>query len=57
MTDFARMMSIFNAALLLSPTLAPVAGGFLAETKGWRWIFWLMTILVCSPSQKLRLDY
>ncbi|KAJ5275293.1 hypothetical protein N7505_003838 [Penicillium chrysogenum] len=39
------MMSIFNAALLLSPTLAPVAGGFLAETKGWRWIFWLMTIL------------
>ncbi|KAI9034811.1 MFS transporter [Aspergillus affinis] len=37
--------SVFGAALILSPALAPIAGGFLAADMGWRWIFWLITIL------------
>lgn len=39
-------MSVFSASMLAGPTLGPVAGGFLAEAKGWRWIFWILTILV-----------
>lgn len=32
--------------LLLAPTIAPVGGGFLAEAQGWRWVFWLLAIMV-----------
>ncbi|KXJ96338.1 major facilitator superfamily domain-containing protein, partial [Microdochium bolleyi] len=30
---------------LVGPTLGPLAGGFLAESQGWHWVFWFMTIL------------
>ncbi|OAG01087.1 putative MFS multidrug transporter, partial [Paraphaeosphaeria sporulosa] len=30
---------------LFGPAVGPVAGGYLAEAKGWRWTFWLITIL------------
>ncbi|KAF1968143.1 fluconazole resistance protein [Bimuria novae-zelandiae CBS 107.79] len=30
---------------LFGPAVGPVAGGYLAEAKGWRWTFWLVTIL------------
>lgn len=39
-------MSIISACMLISPVLGPIIGGFLAEAKGWRWIFWILTILV-----------
>ncbi|KAK8065605.1 MFS transporter [Apiospora hydei] len=29
----------------VAPSLGPVLGGVLAEKAGWRWIFWLLTIL------------
>lgn len=28
----------------LGPVIGPVAGGFLGEAAGWRWIFWVLTI-------------
>ena len=31
------------------PAIGPVAGGFLAEAKGWRWIFWALAIVVRFP--------
>ena len=34
--------------MLLAPVLGPVIGGFLSQAADWRWIFWLLTILVCS---------
>lgn len=38
-----------NANVALGPVIGPVAGGFLAKAKGWRWIFWLLTMLAgCS---------
>jgi multidrug resistance protein len=31
------------------PAIGPVAGGFLAQDKGWRGIFWSLAIVVRSP--------
>jgi MFS family permease len=36
--------AFFAAAPFLGPTLGPIVGGFLGETKGWRWIMGLMAI-------------
>ncbi len=33
-------MSVFVVGPLLGPVIGPVAGGFLAQAKGWRWVFW-----------------
>ncbi|KAF8858583.1 fluconazole resistance protein [Acephala macrosclerotiorum] len=38
-------MTIFAMGPLLGPVIGPVAGGYLSEAKGWRWIFWLLTML------------
>ena len=40
------IMSIFSFSMLIAPVIGPIAGGFLVEGAGWRWIFWLLTILV-----------
>ncbi|GAP89747.2 putative cycloheximide resistance protein [Rosellinia necatrix] len=37
-------LSIYSLAPLLGPVIGPVAGGFLAEAKGWRWDFWALAI-------------
>lgn len=34
---------------LLGPTLGPLFGGFIVQRLGWRWIFWIMTI-VCMAN-------
>ncbi|VUC35402.1 unnamed protein product [Clonostachys rosea] len=36
---------LFATAPFLGPALGPIAGGFLAETQGWRWILGLVAIL------------
>lgn len=36
--------AIFAAAPFLGPSLGPIAGGFLGEAAGWRWIMALMAI-------------
>ncbi|WP_407582193.1 MFS transporter, partial [Escherichia coli] len=28
----------------MAPCLGPIAGGYLGEAAGWRWIFWVLTI-------------
>ncbi|KAI5848516.1 benomyl/methotrexate resistance protein [Morchella snyderi] len=38
-------IALFALGPILGPTIGPVAGGFLAEAKGWRWVFWLICIL------------
>lgn len=42
-------MSIYSIGPLLGPVIGPVVGGFLIEAKGWRWVFWLITICVRLP--------
>ena len=41
-------MAVFALGPLLGPCIGPVAGSFLSQAAGWRWIFWLLAIAV-SP--------
>jgi MFS family permease len=43
-------MAVFSVGPLLGPIIGPVAGGFLAEAKGWRWVFWLLVIVAGTLS-------
>jgi MFS family permease len=37
-------MGLFALAPFLGPTIGPIAGGFLGQSKGWKWVEGLMTI-------------
>jgi multidrug resistance protein len=39
-------MALYALGPLLGPIIGPVAGGYLSEAEGWRWIFWVLTIMV-----------
>ncbi|KAI0390779.1 MFS general substrate transporter [Xylariaceae sp. FL0594] len=41
----AVVLSIFSIGPLLGPIVGPIAGGFLSESAGWRWNFWLLAII------------
>lgn len=38
-------MAVFGLGPLMGPVIGPIIGGFLAQAKGWRWTFWLLSIL------------
>ena len=38
-------MAVWGMGAQLGPMLGPIIGGFLAQTKGWRWVFWLQLIV------------
>lgn len=40
-----RAMAAWALGPLLGPCIGPVAGGFLIEAAGWRWVYWLIVIL------------
>ena len=40
----AGAMAVFSVGPLLGPVLGPVAGGALQDAKGWRWVFWVVSI-------------
>jgi multidrug resistance protein len=37
-------MALFALGPLMGPVIGPVAGGYLAQAKGWRWVFWVIAI-------------
>jgi multidrug resistance protein len=43
-----RAMALWTMGPLLGPVIGPVAGGFLVEARGWRWVFWVIVILVST---------
>jgi multidrug resistance protein len=43
-------VAIWSMGALIGPVVGPVAGGFLAQAAGWRWVFWLIAIAVCFLS-------
>lgn len=38
-------MGIYTLGPLVGPTVGPLIGGYLAETIGWRWDFWIVLIV------------
>ncbi|KAB5583630.1 polyamine transporter 3 [Coniochaeta sp. 2T2.1] len=46
-----RAMSVWALGPLLGPCIGPVAGGYLTQAAGWRWVFWLIVIVggACVP--------
>ncbi|KAI1206469.1 MFS general substrate transporter [Annulohypoxylon truncatum] len=40
-----RAMSLWSLGPLLGPCIGPIAGGYLIQAAGWRWVYWLMVIL------------
>ncbi|KAK3987503.1 fluconazole resistance protein 1 [Cladorrhinum sp. PSN332] len=38
-------IGIYTLGPLIGPTVGPILGGFIAETIGWRWDFWLVLII------------
>ncbi|KAF2180796.1 major facilitator superfamily transporter [Zopfia rhizophila CBS 207.26] len=38
-------MSVWTLGPLLGPSVGPIAGGFLAQAAGWRWVFWVLAIV------------
>lgn len=41
-----RAMAVWSLGPLFGPIVGPVAGGFLVETTTWRWVFWVLAIVV-----------
>ncbi|KIY53144.1 MFS general substrate transporter [Fistulina hepatica ATCC 64428] len=39
-------MAVFSVMIFLGPSLGPLVGGFIGETIGWRWIYWVLFIYV-----------
>lgn len=37
--------SIWSLGPLVGPSVGPLAGGFMGETIGWRWVFWVLLIV------------
>lgn len=44
-------MAMLTLGVLMGPVIGPVTGGFLAAAKGWRWVFWLISIVVSTSLQ------
>lgn len=40
------IMAIFTSVTLISPIIGPIVGGVVSQSMGWRWIFWILTIIV-----------
>lgn len=47
-TERGWATSIYALGPIIGPVLAPVAGGYLLQSAGWRWVNWLTVILVCT---------
>jgi MFS family permease len=43
-------MALWGIGGLLGPVIGPIAGSYLAASKGWRWTFWLISILAGAVS-------
>lgn len=38
-------IGLFSVEPFMGPVMGPIVGGFLAESAGWRWVLWLVTLL------------
>jgi MFS family permease len=45
-----RATALYAFGMMIGPLIGPIAGGYLSGSQGWRWVCWLITILVCRSS-------
>ncbi|KAF4209221.1 hypothetical protein CNMCM8980_005200 [Aspergillus fumigatiaffinis] len=38
-------MALYGIGQLMGPVIGPIAGGYLSEAAGWRWVFWLLVVM------------
>jgi multidrug resistance protein len=49
--DRGKATSLYAIGPIVGPVLGPLIGGYLAQSKGWRWVPWFMAILVRGRSR------
>lgn len=40
------VLAIWALGPLMGPVIGPVAGGYVTQSIGWRWVFWIIAIVV-----------
>ncbi|KAL6825362.1 cycloheximide resistance protein [Trichoderma camerunense] len=40
-----RAVSLWAVGTVIGPMVGPIIGGYVAEVLGWRWIFWIISII------------
>ncbi|KAL2283179.1 hypothetical protein FJTKL_10075 [Diaporthe vaccinii] len=41
-----KAVSIWSVGTILGPMVGPIIGGYVTEVLGWRWMFWVISIVV-----------
>ncbi|KAL2192618.1 major facilitator superfamily domain-containing protein [Corynascus similis CBS 632.67] len=41
-----KVVSIWSVGTILGPMVGPIIGGYVTETAGWRWMFWVISIVI-----------
>lgn len=41
-----RATAIYGFGMLMGPMIGPIAGGYITQSLGWRWVCWVITISV-----------
>ncbi|PYH43484.1 MFS general substrate transporter, partial [Aspergillus saccharolyticus JOP 1030-1] len=52
-----RAMSLMSLTSVVGPVVGPIVGSYLGEQAGWRWVFWLPTLLSAFLGVLLLLVY
>ncbi|KAL9087583.1 MAG: hypothetical protein Q9159_003533 [Coniocarpon cinnabarinum] len=43
-----RTLSTMVLATVMSPVIGPIIGGYLGQNQGWRWVFWLPSMMAAA---------
>lgn len=41
-----KAVSIWSVGTILGPMMGPIIGGYVVQAVGWRWMFWVISIVV-----------
>ncbi len=41
-----KAVSVWSVGTILGPAVGPIIGGYVTEVAGWRWMFWIISVVV-----------